>query len=196
MVSMADLPPGLADLMPNREASMAIIEHTDHIAQLGILLAILAPIGDGPRCPRRVLLHKPYPQLFAADSIPCHEDSRSPLPDWDSYPDPADENVARPQPANAGLRVPRARGPGTSGQPALARPQFAHEPPRAGPRPGAVQAGGIRRRGDPHRVGPYRPHKSPGMAYVPQAGRGDLHLMRATFRKGGSFIAPRTRADR
>lgn len=101
MVSMADLPPGLADLMPNREASMAIIEHTDHIAQLGIFLAILAPIGDGPRCPRRVLLHKPSPQLFAADSIPCHEDSRSPLPDWDSYPDPADENVARPQPAYA-----------------------------------------------------------------------------------------------
>ena len=214
---------------------MVIIEHTDHIAQLGIFLAILAPIGggprgergpgtqadpeaaavagmfpadeahrpwchppsgDGPRCPRRVLLHKPSPQLFAADSIPCHEDFRSPLPDGDSYPDPADENVARPQPANAGLRVPRARGPGTSGQPALARPQFAHEPPRAGPRPGAVQAGGIRRRGDPHRVGPYRPHKSPGMAYVPQAGRGDLHSMRATFRKGGSFLAPRTRADR
>ena len=43
VVSMADLPPGLADLMPKPDAGMTITEYMDHLIQYDPNLTSLGP---------------------------------------------------------------------------------------------------------------------------------------------------------
>lgn len=43
--NMAEVPPGLAELMPPPDAAMAVTEYADNVVQFGVVLAILVPMA-------------------------------------------------------------------------------------------------------------------------------------------------------
>jgi ABC-2 type transport system permease protein len=45
LAHMADVPEGLAEIMPEPDAGMAVMEYADNVVQLGVVLAILLPMA-------------------------------------------------------------------------------------------------------------------------------------------------------